>query len=65
MNRYIVLPNAPKAWVSAHDVPEHLPSCTVYEADPAPQPIGLLDADGTPIYRMQERVPMGFVGRRG
>lgn len=69
MTRYIAIPNAPRAWATDHvnawgTTP---PSCTVHEADPTPQPIGLLDADGTPIYRVQEQVAFGFQpnGRRG
>jgi hypothetical protein len=34
---------------------------TVIEAeDDRPQPTGLYDASGTPLYRVRERLPMGF-----
>ena len=38
---------------------------TVLEADRDPVKTGLLTADGTPIYRIEDRAPMGFwVGGR-
>ena len=36
--------------------------CTVIEADDTPQKTGLLDVTGTPLYRVKERQPIGFVG---
>lgn len=38
-------------------------TCVVHEDCPAPRPTGLLAADGTPIYRVPERVKFGFQGR--
>lgn len=36
----------------------------VLEADDTPQKTGLLDANGTPLYRVRERVAFGFRGRK-
>jgi hypothetical protein len=37
-----------------------VPTATVFETDAAPQPTGLLDASGTPLYRTIDREPIGF-----
>ncbi len=37
-----------------------LPTVTVYVEDDGPERTGLLDAQGRPLYRVRERVPMGF-----
>lgn len=34
---------------------------TVFEPDATPQKTGLLDKDGTPIYRVDELDPIGFL----
>lgn len=52
----------PTGWSSSTNVPEHLPTCAVHEGDPTPVPIGLLDASGVPIYRVPEKVVLGFQG---
>jgi hypothetical protein len=31
--------------------------------DDAPRPTGLLNAQGEPLYRVRERLPVGFHGR--
>lgn len=36
------------------------PTGTVHEDDPTPVRSGLLGPDGTPLYRVPERVQMGF-----
>lgn len=36
------------------------PTTHVIEDDPTPIRTGLLDQHGTPLYRMPERVPLGF-----
>lgn len=39
---------------------------TVYVADDdTPERTGLLDATGTPLYRVVTRIPFGFRGRNG
>lgn len=37
---------------------------TVMEAEDAPRPTGLLDADGNPLYSVRERIPFGFQGSK-
>ena len=39
------------------------PTDIVIEADPTPVHTGLLDANGVPIYRVQERGRLGFEGK--
>lgn len=36
------------------------PTLTVYEAAPEPQDTGVLDANGTRLYRVEDREPIGF-----
>jgi hypothetical protein len=45
-------------WV--HDASESLAK-TVYEDEDKPADTGLLDADGTKIYRVRDRQPIGFI----
>jgi hypothetical protein len=33
----------------------------IIEAEEKPQPTGLLDAEGRPLYRVRERIKFGFV----
>jgi hypothetical protein len=33
---------------------------TVYEADREPTKTGLLDATGTPLFRVEDKAPFGF-----
>jgi hypothetical protein len=33
---------------------------TIHEGGDGPVPTGLLNADGVPLYRVPERVPLGF-----
>lgn len=35
--------------------------CTVYEEDDYPTETGLVDATGTPIYRLSEKRPIGYL----
>ena len=53
--------NAPmvRSYSDGYAIVQQLPTCHVSE-DHDPQPTGLLDANGTPLSRVQERVPMGF-----
>lgn len=63
MPRYVAIARKPKASYFDGDLgceihaPEHL---TIYEAEDAPRDTGLLDANGTPLYRMSDRQPIGF-----
>lgn len=61
MRRYVALPRSPVAWSENLTgwVGER-PSLDVWEQDKTPQPIGLLDAHGTPIYVMPDTIRMGF-----
>lgn len=36
---------------------------SIYEDDTTPEKTGLLDVNGTPLYRVRDRVPFGFRGR--
>lgn len=56
--RYVAI--RPKAWVSYQESPESRPTGEVLESDAAPINTGLVTADGVPLYRMQERGPLGF-----
>jgi hypothetical protein len=38
-------------------------SFTVHEAPDTPQPTGLLDAQGNPLFRVPEKHPIGFHAR--
>lgn len=61
----IATPPSPRGWQSDGDAYfQERPTITAWEADPAPQPTGLLDMHGVPIYRQSERVPIGFRGGR-
>ncbi len=57
---YIALATPPRAWVSNTHTPETLPTVTVHVENPAPRATGLVTAQGTPIYRVTERAPVGF-----
>lgn len=61
LTRYIARRTPPRAWTD--DSPwttSQRPTLTVYEVDDAPTDTGLLDAHGTPLYRVRERATMGF-----
>mgnify|MGYP000930187892 FL=1 len=62
--RYVTLRSPPRAWDSDGPMAER-PTMTVHEAVPAPQPTGLLDAHGAPLYRIEERNPIGFCLSKG
>lgn len=62
--KYISLRVPPKAWTSDHHALEERPSCTVWEVDKTPEPTGLLDSEGVPLYRQPETFKMGFVGKK-
>lgn len=57
MPRYITIAHPPRAaW--GDDVPL-LPQITVYD-EPDAEDTGLVDSGGTKIYRVRERLKMGF-----
>ena len=61
--RYVAL-SKPSGWASEHWSWQDRPTCVVLEDCPAPKPIGLLDARGTPLYRLSNRIPIGFHNRQ-
>jgi hypothetical protein len=58
--RYEAMAKPPRAWVSATNIPEPLPTITVWAQDDSPRETGLVTAQGVPIYRVQDREPIGF-----
>ena len=49
------------AWRDEHaEGFQERPSLTVFERDVEPVRTGILDANGTPIYRVEDRAPLGF-----
>lgn len=59
--RYVSIHRSPQQWDS--DYGETPLTMTVIDDDVAPQKTGLLDSNGTPIYRVNERAPIGFRAR--
>lgn len=59
-HRYVALTARPRAWASDQEVMAERPNCMVHEADKSPEAIGVLDATGTPIYRVRDAIKMGF-----
>lgn len=47
-------------WHNETDMPNHSKTMTVMCDDDQPVNTGLLDANGTPLYRVRERTPIGF-----
>jgi hypothetical protein len=61
VNRYIARRTPPRAWTDDSPwITSQRPTLTVHQVDDAPTDTGLLDADGVPLYRVRERVAMGF-----
>jgi hypothetical protein len=58
MTRYVSIRGV---FVDNSDERPVLTADTVFEADDSPQKTGLLDVNGTPIFRVKERATMGFV----
>lgn len=56
-DRYVTAVRPTAHW--ADDAPM-IPALTVFEAEDRPEPTGLLDPQGAPIYRVRERIKMGF-----
>lgn len=59
MDRYVSLRTAPRSGHWSDDVPM-IRDLTVFETQDEPARTGLLDARGVPIYRVRERIKMGF-----
>lgn len=62
MAKYVAIAH-PAAWSDSCLSWQDRPTCVVHEDDPAPKPTGLVDASGTPLYRLSERIPIGFHNR--
>jgi len=58
--RYVSIARPPKASDDWQDQPPVVQATTVYESD-EPQATGVLDSNGTPIYRLPERSKMGYL----
>lgn len=59
MIRYAAIPQ--RAWMNDYyETLSSRPSETVLEDDPTPKATGLLDANGVPLYRLPDRIPLGF-----
>lgn len=59
MTRYVAI--KPKAYSDWMDQPPIAAATTIYEQEDKPEETGLLDANGTPLYRVRDKIKMGFV----
>lgn len=59
--KYVAIRNRPKASDDWSDQPPVVQATTVYEPDDRPEETGLLDATGTPLYRVRDKIKMGFL----
>ena len=59
-DRYVALARRPRGYWEEIDPPETARTLTVFEAEDGPVETGLYDANGVPLYRVPERVKMGF-----
>jgi hypothetical protein len=57
--RYVAI--KPKAYSDFMDQPPIASATTVYETDDKPEETGLFDMHGTPLYRIKDKLKMGFV----
>ena len=60
--RYVAISPA-RGWSDSYLSWQDRPTCQVIEGCPSPRPTGLLDATGAPLYRLSERIPLGFHNR--
>jgi hypothetical protein len=61
MTRYVAIAQRPRAQWDIWEKPATVTtSMTVYEADDKPEDTGLLDYNGTPLYRVRDRTKMGY-----
>lgn len=61
MRRYVTMRRPRLAAMDNDPDAEDYLSRTVYEPDDAPQPTGLLDAQGNELYAINEMDPIGFI----
>jgi hypothetical protein len=61
VSRYVAIRHLPKTYRTEDDGSwQDRPTIQAIESDPTPVATGLVDASGTPLYRTEERVPIGF-----
>ena len=63
--RYVSMPTEPvtaREWWEQADGSQYL-ARTVHEEDGKPVDTGLLDASGKKLFRVEDRLPIGFVRR--
>lgn len=58
MTRYVAIPSGPKGY-DYWEEPAPT-SQTIYAEDDAPQQTGLYDANGVPLYRVRDKIRVGF-----
>ena len=66
MTRYVAVApgQRPRGWQSETEYGwQERPSCVVLEQDSTPESTGLYDAEGRELYRVRDRVKMGFQAR--
>jgi hypothetical protein len=60
-DRYVAIPPKAAYWDDAVGGYVYAPtSVQVFESDKSPVCVGLLDANGVPLYRIPETVKLGF-----
>lgn len=59
--KYVAIPQRPKASEDWEDKPPVVQATTVYERESDAEPTGLYDANGAPLYRVHDRVKMGYL----
>ena len=59
--KYVAMTKPPRADIYYEgDGGTFIPQLLVYEREDTPQPTGLFDASGVKLYRVRERLRMGF-----
>ena len=60
MNKYMAGKPTKAVWIENEYYPQSDATITVYEKHKSSVYIGLLDENGIPIYRIEQREPIGF-----
>lgn len=61
MTRYVAIPNRPKASDDWENRSPIVNATTIYESEDEPERTGLLNADGTPLYRVKDKIKIGYL----
>ena len=61
MIRYVAIKRPRADWFEEERPVTVQTSMTVYESDDAPEDTGLLDVTGTKLYRVRDKIKVGFV----